>query len=64
MKEYHYIGLDVHKRTIAYCIKNAAGKIINEGSVATNRRELGDWATALPFHTKIPPIHHTSPAMR
>lgn len=48
MKEYHYIGLDVHKRTIAYCIKNAAGKIIDEGSVATNRRELGDWAEALP----------------
>jgi len=48
MKEYHYIGLDVHKRTIAYCIKNAAGKIIDEGSVATNRRELGDWAAALP----------------
>lgn len=47
MKEYHYIGLDVHKKVIAYCIKNAAGKIVDEGSVAANRRELGAWASGL-----------------
>jgi len=23
----YYIGLDVHKKTISYCVKDAAGKI-------------------------------------
>ena len=48
MEEYHYIGLDVHKKVIAYCIKNVAGKIVDEGSVAANRRALGAWAAELP----------------
>ncbi len=34
MESIHYIGLDVHKKTIAYCVKSVAGKVIckTEGS--------------------------------
>ncbi len=28
----YYIGLDVHKRTISYCVKDAAGKISDAAS--------------------------------
>ncbi len=28
MTVIHYIGLDVHKKTISYCIKTAAGQIV------------------------------------
>jgi hypothetical protein len=27
MKEVYYIGLDIHKKIIAYCIKTASGVI-------------------------------------
>ena len=28
----YYIGLDVHKRTISYCVKDAASKIHQDSS--------------------------------
>jgi hypothetical protein len=28
----YYIGLDVHKRTISYCVKDGSGKIHAEGT--------------------------------
>ena len=27
MQTMYYIGLDVHKRTITYCVKDSSGKI-------------------------------------
>ena len=27
----HYVGLDVHKQTVSYCVKTAAGELIEEG---------------------------------
>jgi transposase len=47
MQEYHYIGLDVHKKVIAYCIKDVKGKIVDEGTVAATRRALGAWVSGL-----------------
>jgi hypothetical protein len=44
----YYIGLDVHKRTISYCVKDAAGKIHQEGKVGSTRRELDAWIKTLP----------------
>lgn len=44
----HYIGLDVHKKSIAYCIKTADGRIVREGSVLATRAELDRWAAQLP----------------
>ena len=39
----YYIGLDVHKKTISYCVKDAAGKIYSEGKIGSTRRELDAW---------------------
>ena len=35
----YYIGLDVHKRTISYCVMDAAGRVQMEGKVGSTRRE-------------------------
>jgi transposase len=29
----YFIGLDVHKRTISYCVKDAAGRVFQEGKI-------------------------------
>ena len=36
MNVIHYIGLDVHKKTISYCIKTAAGQIVKEGTLVAD----------------------------
>jgi hypothetical protein len=33
----YYIGLDVHKKTISYCVKDAAGRVRQEGKVGSSR---------------------------
>src|ERR1700729_3838326 len=52
MNAIHYIGLDVHKKTISYCIKTAAGQIVKEGTLAAERSVLRSWAGSLqqPWH--------------
>jgi predicted NBD/HSP70 family sugar kinase len=32
MQPMYYIGLDVHKRKISYCVKDGSGRIHAEGS--------------------------------
>jgi transposase len=44
----YYIGLDVHKKTISYCVKDAAGHVHREGKVGSTRRELDAWIKTLP----------------
>jgi transposase len=44
----YYVGLDVHKKSIAYCVKQPDGAIVREGSVAARRQDLSAWAAALP----------------
>ena len=48
MKSIHYIGLDVHKKTIAYCIKTVSGETVRQGVVSTERKALRQWLTQLP----------------
>ena len=48
----HYIGLDVHKKTIAYCAKTADGTIVDEGTIQALRPELKEWAAARPARWK------------
>jgi transposase len=43
----YYIGLDVHKRTISYCVRDAAGRVHKDGKWST-RRELDAWIKTLP----------------
>jgi len=44
----YYIGLDVHKKTISYCVKDAAGHVHREGKIGSTRRELDAWIQMLP----------------
>jgi hypothetical protein len=44
----YYIRLDVHKKTISYCVKDASGHICLEGKVGATRWELDIWIKALP----------------
>jgi len=44
----HYIGLDVHKQSIAYAIKTAAGERIDQGTLEATRPALEQWAATLP----------------
>ena len=44
----YFIGLDVHKKTISYCVKDAAGHVHREGKIGSTRRELDAWIQMLP----------------
>jgi transposase len=44
----YFIGLDVHKKTISYCVKDAAGRAHQEGKVAATRLDLDQWVRLLP----------------
>jgi transposase len=48
MNSVYYLGLDVHKKTISYCLKRSDGSIVQEGTVAAKRKELIEWVKALP----------------
>jgi len=52
MTVIHYIGLDVHKKTVSYCIKTAAGQIVRQGRLEASRPALRAWAEGLrvPWH--------------
>lgn len=44
----YYIGLDIHKKTIAFCIKKPDGEIIEQGLVPARREALKKWIAGLP----------------
>jgi len=44
----YYIGLDVHKKTIDYCVKDGSGRIYAAGSIRATRLELDMWMKTLP----------------
>lgn len=44
----YYIGLDVHKKTISFCVKDAAGHVYQEGKIGSTRRDLDAWIKTLP----------------
>ena len=48
MTSMHFIGLDIHKKTISYCVKDAAGHVHREGKIGSTRRELDAWIETLP----------------
>src|SRR6202171_5819640 len=48
MQTMYYIGLDVHKRTISYCVKNGSGAIHAEGTIPATRFDLDHWMKTLP----------------
>jgi transposase len=44
----YYIGLDVHKRTISYCVKDGSGVKCSEGTIPATRLDLDRWMNTLP----------------
>lgn len=44
----HYIGLDVHKKTISYAVKLADGTVRAAGEVNATRAALDEWLQRLP----------------
>ena len=48
LETMYYIGLDVHKKTISYCVKDAAGRVYQEGKIGSTRRELDRWIRTMP----------------
>ncbi|SRR5713101_735232 len=48
MQTMYYIGLDVHKRTIRYCVKDGSGSIHAEGAIPATRFDLDRWMKTLP----------------
>src|ERR1700691_4864021 len=48
METMYYIGLDVHKKKISYCVKDVSGRIHLEGAVAATRIDLDHWMKTLP----------------
>lgn len=43
----HYIGLDIHKKIIAYCIKDANGKVYKKGFLKATRAALTEWMAGI-----------------
>src|SRR6266446_916382 len=48
MQSMYYIGLDVHKKTISYCVKDGSGHVHSQGAIPATRRELDIWMRTLP----------------
>lgn len=43
---YHYIGLDIHKRSISYCAKRPDGTTVDAGTLPAHRDGIQHWAAA------------------
>jgi hypothetical protein len=48
MNSFYYVGLDVLKKTVSFCVKRIDGTIASEGQVPARRAELTAWARTLP----------------
>lgn len=48
MMIFYYIGLDIHKKMIAYCIKALDGRLIEQGIIDADRKSLSEWVNNLP----------------
>jgi transposase len=44
MNVIHYIGFDVHKKSVSYCAKLADGTIVEEGKLPATHQALRQWA--------------------
>jgi transposase len=48
METMYYIGLEVHRKKISYCVKDGSGRIYAAGSIPATRLALDRWMKALP----------------
>lgn len=49
MNVTHYIGFDVHKKSISVCVKTADGQIVEESRLIAERSTLRKWASERPL---------------
>jgi len=47
-KHPYFVGLDVHKQIIAYCVKKVDGQLVTEGTIKATRTALAEWVKSLP----------------
>lgn len=43
MNVFYYIGLDIHKKTISYCLKQINGRILREGIIYSRHKDIIKW---------------------
>ena len=48
MNSMNYIGLDIHKKSISCCVRQADGTIIQESKITATRHALDEWMRQLP----------------
>ncbi|HMD42015.1 MAG TPA: hypothetical protein VKH45_02975 [Candidatus Acidoferrum sp.] len=48
MESMYYIGLNIHKKLISYCVKDARGRIHAQDQIAATRYDLDVWMKTLP----------------
>ncbi|HMD20234.1 MAG TPA: hypothetical protein VKH40_07920 [Alloacidobacterium sp.] len=48
MPSMTYIGLDIHKKTISFCVKDVSGAVFSEGKLPATRQGLDAWTQTLP----------------
>jgi len=46
IQAYHFIGLDIHKRTIAFCEKSPLGNVVDRGTVSARKEALVAFAAS------------------
>ncbi|MDD2466539.1 MAG: hypothetical protein PHI97_21285 [Desulfobulbus sp.] len=44
----YYIGLDIHKKMIAYCTKTLDGRLVEQGKMSADRSAVIEWVKELP----------------
>jgi transposase len=49
----YFIGLDVHKKTISFCVKDATSRVHQEGKIGATRRDLDGWIRTMPQRRTI-----------
>ena len=47
MTSMNFIGLDIHKKTISYCVKDISAKVQSEGKIPATRQGLREWVGTL-----------------
>jgi hypothetical protein len=58
----YFIGLDIHKKTISYCVKDVSGRIHQEGKIGATRRGVDVWMKTLPQPSRWRWKQRSSPA--
>lgn len=48
MSGIYYVGLDLHKKSIVYCVKRSDGVKVQQGAVFSERKALQTWMSQLP----------------